>query len=509
MASIQGVYVALFGRPADPTGLAYFNAATNNGANLTAIGDLASTQEYKDLVGTKNFAQVVNDIYQRLFDRDAESEGLNFFVNALNNGTLNINNVAIAILDGAQGADKTRADIKITAANQFTAQLDTPLEIDAYKGNTAAATARTWLDGVTTAQTDAQVKAAVEQIAAGATITLTAGVDEVSSAGAAGFISTVFNDTINATTAGFWSSTDKLDGGVGTDTLNATIAADVTINGTTGVLKSVEVLNIKATTAAVVDLDKAEGVTTIRSNASSADLTVNNVAKTVAFGVDGVNTAVAFNVKDVAGTADALTISLKGATTTGLTAAGIEKLTLNSETASVSVAGIGGSTLVDAVVSGVGGGTYAFAASTTLKTVDVSAVTGAGANVDVSLATGGVTVTGSKFAETITLGGAGADVVVYNASNISTLTQKDVIDGFATGSDKIDLKAFGFTSGTAAVTTFGVSPIDGSGFLGNAVGKFGDLYFVDTNKDGVFNAATDLQIEITGGAAVIGDFIFA
>ena len=47
MASIQGVYVALFGRPADPTGLNYFNSVTNNGADLTAIGDLASTAEYQ------------------------------------------------------------------------------------------------------------------------------------------------------------------------------------------------------------------------------------------------------------------------------------------------------------------------------------------------------------------------------------------------------------------------------------------------------------------------------
>ncbi len=48
MATIQGIYVALFGRPADPTGLTYFNGVTKNGADLTAIGDLASTAEYKE-----------------------------------------------------------------------------------------------------------------------------------------------------------------------------------------------------------------------------------------------------------------------------------------------------------------------------------------------------------------------------------------------------------------------------------------------------------------------------
>ena len=47
MATIQGVYLALFGRPADPLGLAFFNTATNNGANLAGIGPLQSSAEYQ------------------------------------------------------------------------------------------------------------------------------------------------------------------------------------------------------------------------------------------------------------------------------------------------------------------------------------------------------------------------------------------------------------------------------------------------------------------------------
>lgn len=106
MATIQGVYVALFGRPADPTGLAYFNSVTKNGADLSKIGDLASTQEYKDRFAGQNNVQIVTSIYQSLYNRTPEAAGLNFFVDALNKGTLSINNIAIAILDGAQGSDK-------------------------------------------------------------------------------------------------------------------------------------------------------------------------------------------------------------------------------------------------------------------------------------------------------------------------------------------------------------------------------------------------------------------
>ena len=120
MATIQGVYLALFGRPADPAGLAFFNGVTNNGANLAGIGPLQSAKEYTDRFAGFNNNTIINSIYQSLFNRDAEPAGLAFFVDALNKGTLTINNIAIAILDGAQGTDKTVLDNKLTSADLFT-----------------------------------------------------------------------------------------------------------------------------------------------------------------------------------------------------------------------------------------------------------------------------------------------------------------------------------------------------------------------------------------------------
>lgn len=148
MATIQGIYVALFGRPADPTGLSYFNGVTKNGADLTAIGDLASTAEYKErFVGQTN-SQIVNSIYKSLFNRDAEADGLKFFVDGLTNGTFNIKNIAIAILDGAKGPDLTIVNNKIKAADNFTKALDTSTEIESYKGTAAAAVGRNFLTNI-------------------------------------------------------------------------------------------------------------------------------------------------------------------------------------------------------------------------------------------------------------------------------------------------------------------------------------------------------------------------
>lgn len=148
MATIQGIYIALFGRPADPAGLTFFNEATNNGADLTAIGDLASTDEYQSRFTGMSNEEIVNSIYQSLFGRDGEQAGIDFFVAGLEDGTFNINNIAIAILDGAQGDDLATVNAKIAAANIFTAHLDLDIEVDAYQGGFAASVGRDFINTV-------------------------------------------------------------------------------------------------------------------------------------------------------------------------------------------------------------------------------------------------------------------------------------------------------------------------------------------------------------------------
>src|SRR5690606_16197401 len=114
---------------------------------------------------------------------------------------------------------------------------------------------------------------------------LTAAADVVNST--APLQTTVFNDTIDGNTvAGSWANSDQIDAGVGIDTLNTVVGADVTVDGTTTKLDNVEVLNLGASVVATINLDKATGVTDIWAKASTADLSITNVAKTVAIGVD-------------------------------------------------------------------------------------------------------------------------------------------------------------------------------------------------------------------------------
>lgn len=457
MATIQGVYIALFGRPADPSGLAFFNEETGNGANLTAIGDLSSTDEYKDRFKDLSNIQIIKAIYQSLFNRDPEDAGLEFFAQALTDGTFTINNIAIAILDGAQGDDKAIIDNKLIAAQRWTDALDTAVERASYSGENAADEGRAFLAGIdkdedsipSSDETDTKVKALVDAGAAGNTITLTAaavgppaatGLDVVSPT--ATLKSSNLNDTINATTAGQFAADDKINGSFGTDTLNATIAANVTTNADT--LVSVENLFIKATAAVTLDVADTDGLKQVWNDGSTEALTVDNLTLGTVVGVKGGITAgkaTTFNFEATGGSSDSATLALSAATAnTAIAIDDIETLTIaNSGTSNVVVSGADVEALA---ISGSGKLTLDASAMTTIETVDASAASGQ-VNLDIT----GLNNLGSYE------GGSGIDCITVNtAGNTEDLAVK--------GNDGNDI--FKINSGNGNEHTIEISGGDGS-----------------------------------------------
>src|SRR5215217_518649 len=443
MATIQGVYVALFGRPADPAGLAYFNGVTQSGANLNGIGDLSSTKEYKDRFAGLNNVQIVTAIYQSLFNRDPEAAGLNFFVNALNNKTLSINNIAIAILDGAQGTDKTVVDAKVASANAFTAAIDTPVEVGQYVGNAAAAQGRAFLADVsTTAKTSAQADAAILQLGVvvnvGNTVTLTAGNENIVVGALAATntlnVSTDRDDTINATTVDFLNNGDKIDGGFGVDTVNATLDASG-FAPAAGEVKNVEIFNFKSTTAAVVDATNIAGETQVWNDASTTALTVNNITLGAAVGLNGtIGAATTYTFAAATGNADAATLVTKAAVVTGgVSIAAIESLTINNTGTST----LGTVTAADATsLSITGSGSLSF----TLAAANAATITNS--------STGTVTTDVSALDKLATYnGGTGIDVITTNTAG---LAQNQTVNGGA-GVDTITVNGNGATGFTLTV----------------------------------------------------------
>ena len=465
MATIQGVYIALFGRPADPTGLAYFNTATNGGADLSAIGDLASTAEYQDRFEGMNNIAVINTIYQGLFGRDADAAGLAFFVAGLQSGTYNINNIAIAILDGAQGDDALVVANKLVAANAFTAQVDTATEIASYSGASAAALGVAYLapvtsdvDTIPTAdETTTAVQGVVDAGVAGNTLSFVDGADDVSpTATDADFQSTNNNDTI---TVSAYTSVSTINGGFGTDTLNVTLGA-AAVAPAAGDLVSIEKLFVTSTGLNVaLSLADVTGVTEVWNNASGATaLTVTDIDAAVAVGVTGAATTTTFAFDDVAGTADTATLVLDTATAGTVTIADIETLAIKTSGVS-SLTTLTATSAEEVTITGAGqltlGGSFAADA-----TVDASDHTG-----KFIFTTGvvdGLTVIGGASNDTFNVtanaegvhltGGAGSDL--FNIAAVSNID--DVAEVAA---DVITITDFSGSADTLSIALNGTETV--------------------------------------------------
>jgi len=164
---VQSVYVAYFGRPADPGGLAFFatnymnagaptnivevSAAYGSNPAITALIDsFGTSQESQDLYPGDNVT-FVTAIYNNLFSRAPDIGGRDFWVGNLNAGLMTRAQAAVAIMAGSQGSDTTLINKKVAVATQFTTGLDTEPERAAYSGLAANVVVRTALGGVTIA----------------------------------------------------------------------------------------------------------------------------------------------------------------------------------------------------------------------------------------------------------------------------------------------------------------------------------------------------------------------
>src|SRR5215217_6507097 len=138
MVNIQGIYIALFGRPADPSGLAHFEAAAEQCGDVSWISGLVASSEFGLRIQGQSVESAIDTIYRNLFDRDADPGGLAYYVAALNSGRFTTTSLVAAIVENAVGNDLATLNAKIEAAELFTLQLDTTTEILAYIGPQAA-----------------------------------------------------------------------------------------------------------------------------------------------------------------------------------------------------------------------------------------------------------------------------------------------------------------------------------------------------------------------------------
>jgi hypothetical protein len=183
--AVQELYIAYFGRPADPNGLANFEAAllaanaptdlqdltqaySTNAGVKSLIDSFETSNESLTLYGGSSTTAFVQAVFQNVLGRQPAQSGLQFWVDAIDGGTLTQGDAALSIMAGgttnttSQGLiDAQLIANRITVASYFTAQLSALGDTSSYSGKSAAQAARTMLAGVDSTTTETAYQSAV------------------------------------------------------------------------------------------------------------------------------------------------------------------------------------------------------------------------------------------------------------------------------------------------------------------------------------------------------------
>ncbi len=438
---LTALYIGYFDRAPDPAGLQFWIDQIDNGREFNTIAaDFASSDEAEALYpflttpGVSTPDAFVTSIYVNLFGRPPEQEGLDFWTDVLENGSVSAGDMVEAIIMGARDDDDLGTSDKSVLDNKIEVGLDWVESVGNKPGfefdAAAKAAAVASVNGVT--EDEATVEAAKEATDAyvdgesnpgvGDNLTLTDAIGEqvVGTAGNDTF-KAVLDGGVVAGDVGTANIGDEVDGGAGRDTFNV-IVTDAAGGGTIPAgfeVSNMEVINLTYATDGdnlgalssssfggveelwqidntagsddfqnvTVAADVTAGFRSTGATATAAEATATNTVtaasgsqKTIAVAFDGVDTG-------------------SGATFVG---AGLETATVSGNVAGT------GSTLAMTGVANIETLNLGITDDTTVTLTTFGGVTA----VDASSSTGGFTLDASGLAalETYTGGSAGESV---------------------------------------------------------------------------------------------------
>ena len=166
--TINSFYLAYYGRPADPAGLQFWTQQLENtGGDFGAIVDaFANSAEATTRFGTTDAVARITLVYEQLYDRAPDADGLAFWVDAIATNKMSMADAAIEIMKGAQGKDAALSTLRQQATAQFTVAVEKAGI--AYDGYASVEAARVLVKAVTlgssTADIDALVKATAKLV---------------------------------------------------------------------------------------------------------------------------------------------------------------------------------------------------------------------------------------------------------------------------------------------------------------------------------------------------------
>ncbi|MEJ8317313.1 DUF4214 domain-containing protein [Pseudomonas oryzihabitans] len=426
---VQSLYVAYFGRPAEPAGLTYWTSQT--GATVDQVSAAFAQQtEYTSTYGGLTRSQTVSQLYQNLFGRSAAADELNYWVNS---GDITVDRMALALVNGATGTDRLLLDSKVQYASSLTTNasstatvsslntaFDTPTTAVVING-TAYATQAAYLTaaGITASSTAAQVAAAQSTYLAAATsaVNATTAPVYVASTATAGNGQTV----ISATPAdiNFGSKT------AGTIGLNAVdIDAGFTLVGTAATSLSVQgsvAASVAGNTPSQVDLSFTAAAATTQFNALNLNLT--SAGTTDATKLVGVNVTGLTELTSIDGSSSSAGLVISGNTAS----ANLATITLGSGADNITAITSATNAVAQTVNAGAGNDTIAATAVNAALTIN-----GGAGNDNIT-----ANVTSSSAANLVVNAGDGNDVVTVNAAFSSSTAAHTASITLGAGNDTL------------------------------------------------------------------------
>lgn len=262
---VQQFYVGYYGRPGDPDGVEFWAGKVDEaGGSFTAVQEAFATSDEAqafvfndpDTGEAYTSEELVDNIFQNLFGRDADDAGSEFYTTRLDDGTFTLGTIVKRVIDGAQNEDATTIDNKVEVAQYFTDNLG-----DKQYTEDDITDARALLDGID--ETDASVTDAQAEVDTfiedqstapgeeGDTFDLTPGPDAL--------VGTANNDTFQADAQtnqisgdleDTFQSVNSINGGAGSDTLDAQLGSDGTVSFVGAAVSNVENFEFTSFTAA-------------------------------------------------------------------------------------------------------------------------------------------------------------------------------------------------------------------------------------------------------------------
>ncbi len=136
-AQVQELYVGLLGRAADKQGLDYWLGELNAVPALMTLENLRANfvneqPEYAAIYGGLDREATVTQIYNNLFERAPDAEGLAYWTTG-EGSTVNIDQLVVAFLNGASAADQQVVSNKVIVSEFYTAAAGSSYNADAAK----------------------------------------------------------------------------------------------------------------------------------------------------------------------------------------------------------------------------------------------------------------------------------------------------------------------------------------------------------------------------------------